>query len=50
MTRLPHARRAVTALSLTLTLIAAVLLGGAFPATANAAAPTLTVTEVVGDL
>ena len=49
MTRLPHARRGVTALSLILTLIGTALLSGAFPSAARAD-PTLTVTEVADNL
>jgi len=49
MTALLHARRGLTALSVTLALIGPAVLGGAFPTAAHAA-PTLTVTEVVGNL
>ena len=49
MTALLHARRRLTALSVTLALIGTAVLGGAFPTAAHAA-PSLTVTEVVGNL
>ena len=49
MTALLHARRGLTALSVTLALIGTAVLGGAFPTAAHAA-PSLTVTEVVGNL